>query len=321
MAAFNCQLNTTVPFASEFFSRITAKYAIVIAISTLITLANLVLYLIHMIRICLRVSSTTRRVSIGYLSGTPAFVSITCLVALYVPRLHFYASMLSFLYFIGAFYGATQIFWITIGTREAVANELRKDSQKFKLNTPPCCCCLRCLPEAEMTARNIRRIERLALLAIVVRFIETMIFLALYFEHGILAFKYSQYIDLAWLPFFFLGMYGCHLLAVNMAKMEKVQKSNCIRYFKLTDLFMLFYGIQHPIFVALTNAGKFKCDILPMNNTGYFWKNTALVVLSFLLTIIMLLIIDPARESAIPNDFESISTEISMRSRKQSIGK
>ncbi|CAD5232556.1 unnamed protein product [Bursaphelenchus xylophilus] len=321
MIDFDCTVNSTVPRAAEFVSKIDPKYSLVIGISTVLTIANLVVYLFQIIRISLRVTEPARHFLLCYLLGSPAFVSTATLIALYAPRLHFFSTFLCCLYLPGAFYASTQLIWVTVATRENISCQLKKDSQKFKMNTPPCCCCMLCLPGTEMSVRNIIRMERMVLLCVLARVVGTVIFFGLYFEHGEHALEWAKYIDMSWIPFFLLGLYGFHLLAANMAKLKIVKKSNCISFFKLTDLFFLFYGLQQPIFDAVTGAGKFHCDILPMKDTGYFWKNMSTVIISFFISILMFWVIKPAKESSTTVDFEPISSATSMSPTEKSMEK
>jgi len=145
-----------------------------------------------------------------------------------------------------------------------------------------------------------------------VRLLCTVISLILYFEYFDRAFVALKILDFISLPSLLIGIYGCHILANTVSKLDEVCPYRYLVVFRLVDIYFMVFGLQMPIFDFLARAGVFGCgDVLPALETAFFWKNLAIVVESLVVSVVSTLLLKPSR-SALFDKYPSCRSVMSM---------
>ncbi|KAI6183954.1 Organic solute transporter alpha-like protein 2 [Aphelenchoides bicaudatus] len=294
----NCSNKDNLPpSAKEHLSHLEAPYVISIIVASLLFLLTTGLFILHLIFIGRYCKDIYRRAFILFLSGTPVFISFFALVALYMPRIWFLSYLLSFFYFSLSIYVTVCLLLQLVDGKDALVKSMHKSDTRITITTPPFCCLFICLPEVPVHVKKIKYVELAVMQTPLIRLVCTVISLILYFESFEKSFTALKILDFISLPSLLLGIYGLHILSNTVCKLEEISHSRYMFVFRLVDLFFMVFGLQTPIFELTARAGGFSCGAGQMNalDVAYFWKNVAIVVESFVVSIIASILLKPSR--------------------------
>lgn len=130
------------------------------------------------------------------------------------------------------------------------------------------------------------------------------------------------------MPSLLCGIYGCHILVTTVSKLEELCPFRYIVVFRLLDLFLMVFGLQHPVFDFLARLGLFGCGtVLPPLETAFckrplitilfyivfilVWKNFITVLEALTVSIIATLMLKPS-QSALFDKYPSCRSVVSM---------
>ncbi|VDO98661.1 unnamed protein product [Soboliphyme baturini] len=145
---FSCdEADLNTPIASHFIESLNTEYMVFLCISSILTMAIVVNFLVQITYVVIYVSDYGKITKLAWMAG------------LYPQLILRYFSRTLFVfvdYVIDCFGGQEKM------------SILLKDNQ-VKLNTPPCCCCCNCLPTMIATRRSVRILAMLTYQNAIVR--------------------------------------------------------------------------------------------------------------------------------------------------------
>ncbi|VDN60219.1 unnamed protein product [Dracunculus medinensis] len=299
-------------------SEIDLTFMSTLILATLISITTVLLSVIHIIYILFYVTERYRRAFILYLAGTSPFVSIFAIISMYMPRIWFLAHLLGFLYFSIALWIIIRLLTNIFEGRQKMIKKMKIECSKITVQTPPFCCVFPCLPKLELETGRIRFCELMVFQAPCIRLICTIFSLILFFEYHNGAIVALKVLDFISLPSLLIGIYGTHILATAVSKMDELMPYRYIVVFRLLDFYFMFFGIQQPIFDFLARAGIFGCGtVLPPLETAFFWKNFLIVFESFFVSLISTMLLKPSR-SALFDKYPSCRSSSSLATKESS---
>uniref|UniRef100_A0A0K0E9Y4 Organic solute transporter alpha-like protein n=1 Tax=Strongyloides stercoralis TaxID=6248 RepID=A0A0K0E9Y4_STRER len=307
----NCSHNPMdIPKSGEFLSKIGTAHLLTLIICSIICFITVIMCIIHISYVQIYVTNSNRKFFILFLAGTAPFVSIAALGAMIAPRIWFLSHILSFFYFSIGLWIIIRLMMHIVEGRQAVVKKMSETNSKINLQTPPFCCVFPCLPKFSMEIKMIKILEIMVFQASCIRFIATLLSLALAFEDPQGSGLSLKIIDFLSTPSLLIGIYGCHILVTTISKLEEVMPFRYVAVFRILDIFLMFFGMQQPIFEIIARIGVFGCgDILPPLEAAFFWKNSLIVIESFIVSLISTILLKPSR-SALFDKYPSVRTEV-----------
>jgi len=292
----NCSnKNDVPPSATDFLSHIETAYVFALVAATLVFLLTVGLFILQLLFIGKYCDDIYRRAFVLFLSFTPPFIAFFALIAMYMPKIYLLSYLLSFLYFSLAIYVTVCLLLQLLEGRTGLVKKMQQST--MIVTTPPFCCFFPCMPELPVHIKKIKYAEMVVMQCPLVRLVCTVISLILYFEMSSNSFIALKILDFISLPSLLLGIYGMHVLSNTVAKLEEISQTRYIIVFRLVDIFFMIFGLQTPVFELLARAGAFGCGSGRLNaiDEAYWWKNFAIVIESFAISIISSLLLKPSR--------------------------
>uniref|UniRef100_A0A7E4W9J4 Organic solute transporter alpha-like protein n=1 Tax=Panagrellus redivivus TaxID=6233 RepID=A0A7E4W9J4_PANRE len=287
-----------IPPAKDFLTHLTPAFVLAIIIGSILCLMTLIIGITHALYISIYVTHPYRRAFVSYLAGTAPFVSAFALVSLFMPRVWFLAHLMSFFYFSIGLYFVICLLMNLVEGRHTIVKKMGSKSSRLSVATPPFCCVFPCLPTLEIETRKIQFCEIMVMQTPIVRLFATLVSLILFFEYQDGAILALKILDTICVPSLLAGIYGCHILVTTISKLDELVPFRYIVVFRLLDIFLMFFGMQQPIFDFLARAGVFGCGtILPPLETAFFWKNFLVIVESFIVSLISTALLKPSRSA------------------------
>ncbi|MFH4982354.1 hypothetical protein AB6A40_009063 [Gnathostoma spinigerum] len=295
----NCSDHKTdAPTAREFLRSIDGTYIVILLISAVISAATIALGLLHIAYVYNYVTHRFRKCFIIYLAGTAPLISLFALIAMFMPRVWFLAHLLGFLYFSIALWVIICLLLNIFDGRRSLVKKINETTSRITVQTPPICCFFPCLPSFDLDMKKIRCCELMVIQAAFFRLLFTLVSLVLFFEYhngALVALKITDYISL---PSLLIGLYGTHILVTAVSQVDELLPYRYVIVFRLLDFYFAFFGLQHPIFDLMARAGVFGCGTaMPALETAFFWKNFAVIIESFFVTLISSVLLKPSRSA------------------------
>uniref|UniRef100_A0A0N5C3U3 Organic solute transporter alpha-like protein 3 n=1 Tax=Strongyloides papillosus TaxID=174720 RepID=A0A0N5C3U3_STREA len=298
-----------IPKSGEFLSKIDMTHLLTLITSSVICFATVIMCIIHISYVHIYVTNSNRRFFILFLAGTAPFVSISALGAMIAPRIWFLSHLLSFFYFSIGLWIIICLMMNIVEGRQAVVKKMSETNSKINLQTPPFCCVFPCLPKFAMETKKIKILEGMVFQSMCIRLIATLLSLALVFEDPQGSGLSLKLIDMLTTPSLLIGIYGCHILVTTISKLDEIMPFRYVAVFRILDIFLMFFGMQQPIFDFIARVGVFGCgDVLPPLESAFFWKNALIVFESFIVSLLSTILLKPSR-SALFDKYPNIRPE------------
>ncbi|KJH47916.1 hypothetical protein DICVIV_05983 [Dictyocaulus viviparus] len=131
------------------------------------------------------------------------------------------------------------------GGRMSFSNRLQYESRPIDFRSPPFCCLLPCLPTAESSEKNIRKLEWLVLQAPVVRALIIVSDIIAVAEMREEAKTFLRYSDIFSVGSLLLAIFGVHTLA--RVTSDKLSDFCFMTVFRFVDVSLLFFSAQQPM--------------------------------------------------------------------------
>ncbi|VDM38702.1 unnamed protein product [Toxocara canis] len=129
-----------------FFSEIPTQYLVFLIISTVVTAAVIVLAFIHLYKIHYYVHNESIQTDLYYLALLFPIVGLCSLLGMYMLRSAALLYVISHTYVMMCLLVLVTLLRNIFGGREKMSKYLLSHNELIKFNTPPLCCCCKCLP-------------------------------------------------------------------------------------------------------------------------------------------------------------------------------
>nr|XP_002731576.1 PREDICTED: organic solute transporter subunit alpha-like [Saccoglossus kowalevskii] len=149
------------PFSKDFLEGLAGWKIAFLVIITLLTVITVALFVEAVRFIQTEIPTKRRRAHVTCVLGVYPVFSVTSLLAVWVPRAHFIASIHASLYFSITLYRFVLLIFDYFGGFEAATLLLAEE--EVKISNPPLLCCIPCLPKVKTTATFLLRMKRLAM--------------------------------------------------------------------------------------------------------------------------------------------------------------
>ncbi|GMT15784.1 hypothetical protein PFISCL1PPCAC_7081, partial [Pristionchus fissidentatus] len=296
---YNSTDGNPIPHSKEFLRALPLPSILALALATTTCLATVGLAALQIMYISAYVTHNQRRSSIIYLASSAPFISLTALVALFMPRVWFFSHLSGFMYFTIALWVIINLLLNLFEGRRGIQTRLAEQKVSIETSTPPFCCFFPCMPKLPADLRTLGMVEWMVKQTPLVRLLATVVSLMIYFEYTTDGFNVLKVIDFLALPSLLIGIYGTHILVTTVSRLEELSSYRYVVVFRLLDIFIAFFGIQHAVFDFFARAGAFGCGMahLPPLETAFFWKNVLVTIESFLVVLLSTILLQPSRSA------------------------
>uniref|UniRef100_A0A914WHY4 Uncharacterized protein n=1 Tax=Plectus sambesii TaxID=2011161 RepID=A0A914WHY4_9BILA len=264
------------PSAKEFLGALDGTYLTLLILAILATTAVIVVGILHWYFVRYFVSSRSKRTSLFWFIGLFPAASICCLMGLFMPRTSTFMFAVAWIYLTVCLLILIRVMQQLFGGRGAMSKYLFDNHQKISFRVPPCCCCLKFLPEAEPTESNLRKLEFLVLQTLVVRVILTIISITAVLELHQDAERLISIVSIIAGISTVSALFGCHTLA-TLAK-EKLAPYRFVALFRILDFTLALFGLQQLICDILINFDVYSCGpLLSPQDKSRYWNGFLLI--------------------------------------------
>ncbi|XP_071484201.1 organic solute transporter subunit alpha-like [Diadema antillarum] len=276
--------NCTVvePSSEELFAYYSSNTPAIVLIvfMSIFTLSTVLMYLEAGYYVNKKVNDSRTRVRLLVILGIYPVYSTTSLLALYIPRAHLITYLTATLYFSVALYQFLMLIVGYFGGREQLLIKL-KDT-KIPVASPPLLCCVPCLPQPDMNARNLLRLRRIVLQVAFVRPICNFTSLILWANGTYVPGLFAADSAYVWLTVIalcstFVALYGVIIL-MRISK-KPLEGYNVQSKFFMVQLVLVLITGQLLIIAIPVLTGAVSCEYpMPALTRGYYISDLLTVV-------------------------------------------
>ncbi|XP_070578970.1 organic solute transporter subunit alpha-like [Ptychodera flava] len=276
------------PYTYQFFPNMTAASIALLVITSILSIVTLVIFLESVIFIQKTLPSTRRKMQVTWIIGLFPAYSLTSLLAIYVPRAHFIATIHSSLYLSVTLYCFVLLIFDYYGGFDAAIVLLSEDTSSIAF-PPLLCCCVCCLPKVKVSKRFLRIMKRLvfqtALVGPIVRFIATVLWTDGRYKPGLIAFDEAYvYLNTILIVSTVLAMYG--LQAIYKVSLTLLKEFRLRPKFLSVQITLLLGNIQNAFLGILVSTNVIKCsDPFSSKTRANFLFNFLIIIEMFLMSI------------------------------------
>ncbi|GMT15010.1 hypothetical protein PFISCL1PPCAC_6307 [Pristionchus fissidentatus] len=291
----NCSIHDP-PSGSEFLSHLEAWHIVFISIAGLLTLAVLLLSLVHLLCVYFYVSIEQRRNKLYFLLSLFPVSCLSCLIGLCLPRAAVVLTSIGVLYYLLCLFVIVSLCRHLYGGRTALVERLHHTHIDFR--SPPFFCILPIgwLPTAQVTERNIRWIEWAVMQAPIVRAVIVAADTVAIAELREMSAGFLKWTDTGAVVSLLLAIFGVHSLARLTA--EPLRPYCFMTVFRMVDLSLLFFTAQQPMIFEniLLRFDLIPCGpLLSAESNAKFVCSFVLVVQMFFLSLLSSYLLAPHR--------------------------
>lgn len=286
----NCSV-ISIPTSKKYFESLHEHHydgtLAVTSVALSFTIANIGLFIHHLIVINRFVSSEDRRIYLKWIAFLFPFTSVAAGTAASVPRsiplmqvfisLYLARVMFTFVHYVRDLWGG----------RAKLVESLQQSNTKIKISTSPLCCCCVFLPLLEPTGRNVKIVERLATQIGFIRPLVTYVSLVGLSDMGGTSDSRTQfqtYVNVINIISAVISMWGLTILT-TLSK-EPLKHYSVFPMFKVIQLVIACANIQSAVLKILASQDVITCsDVLPAGARAEVWHHLALIIEVFLLSL------------------------------------
>ncbi|XP_077991708.1 organic solute transporter subunit alpha-like [Glandiceps talaboti] len=254
------------PFTYTFYQEMSTWKIVILSLLTALTTITIGIFVEAMFFVQKNLPTKRRRAHVTWILGMYPIHSITSLLAIYVPRAHFIASIHASLYFSVTIYRFVILIFDYYGGFEAAVALL--DGEETTIANPPLLCCCPCLPPFKLTRKLLLFMKRLAMQVALIRPMALLIAVVLWTDSKYLPGQITSngayvYLNTVSVISTLLAMYA--LVTIYKASKEPLRGFNISKKFMIVQLSLVLVNVQHPFLGILVSTEVIKC-IDPINS-------------------------------------------------------
>ncbi|CAI5441480.1 unnamed protein product [Caenorhabditis angaria] len=282
------------PSAYDFLTHLEKFQFILLSLALFCTLIVIGMSFIHWYYVYNYVSIEKRRNKLYWLIAVFPVACTCSFVAMCAPRTSVILTCIGVLYYLMCLFVIVSLARHLFGGRESFSTCLQYDSRPIDFRSPPFCCLIPCLPTAQSTEKNIRRLEWCVLQAPIVRSIIIFSDVIAVSELREDAIPFIRYSDMATLCSLLLAIFGVHTLA--RVTSNKLSAYCFMSMFRLVDISLLFFSAQQPVIFqnVLLRFNLISCGpLLSPQENAYFVCNFIICCEMLLLSLLSTILLAP----------------------------
>ncbi|KHN74127.1 Organic solute transporter alpha-like protein 1 [Toxocara canis] len=287
------------PTATEWLQKIPTQYLVFLIISTVVTAAVIVLAFIHLYKIHYYVHNESIQTDLYYLALLFPIVGLCSLLGMYMLRSAALLYVISHTYVMMCLLVLVTLLRNIFGGREKMSKYLLSHNELIKFNTPPLCCCCKCLPMFKPTERALRHVEWLTLQSPIVRIVAEIINMIAFFEESGNT-QLAVITNVVEVLSMISALFGCNII-MNLGQ-EKQAPYRMKVVFQCVNLTQVFLTLQRFIFDML---GKFNVftdtELLSSNTKAMYWNSMSLTLEMCLLSVVATILLVPHKTTFFDN--------------------
>ncbi|CAD6199093.1 unnamed protein product [Caenorhabditis auriculariae] len=311
------------PSVREFLHNLEPFQVVLLTIASSFTFVVFLLALVHWYYVYRYISLEDRRNKLYWLIAVFPVASGCSFVGMMVPRTALILTACGILYYLMCLFVLVSLCRHLFGGRSSFCNSLQYDSRPIDMRSPPFCCIIPCMPKAESSERNIRRLEFLVLQAPIVRAVIILSDIVAVAEMRENASTFLRYSDMASVCSLLLAIFGVHTLA--RVTSNKLSDYCFMSMFRLVDVSLLFFSAQQPMLFqnVLLRFELIDCGpLLNAQENATFVCNFVIVCEMALLSVLATVLLAPRRNALFDlyrSSAKSVRVASSLNETEQSI--
>ncbi|KAJ1353825.1 Organic solute transporter alpha-like protein 3 [Parelaphostrongylus tenuis] len=297
----NCSGRSGAPSAKEFLTNLERFQVVLLTIAGVFALTVFGLAFVHWYHVYSFVSIETRRNKLYWLITLFPVSTVCCLIGMIAPRTSLIMTSLGILYYLMCLFVIVSLCRHLFGGRKSFSKSLRFDSRLINFQSPPFCCVMPCLPTAQSSERNIRRLEWLVLQAPVIRALIMVCDIIAVAEMRESAKAFLRYSNIFAVGSLLLAIFGVHTLA--RVTSNKLSDYCFMTIFRFVDVSLLFFTSQEPIiFQNILRLDLIKCGrLLSAQENASFMCNFVIICEMSILSVLATILLTPRRNAMFDN--------------------
>lgn len=286
-----------IPPAKIFLSNLTLTQTALLTVATGLEVIVLFLAAVQWWQILTKVSNEKRRNKLYFLISLFPITTVCCYIGMLSPRSALVLNSVGVFYTLTCMAVLIALLKHLFGGRKGFSTKLSYDDKGINFQSPPFCCCCKCLPEPAGTEKNLRRVEWLVLQAPIVRALVVLYNIFAVAEYRENAHSCLQISEIAAVVSLLLAIFGMHTMA--RLTTDKLRSYGFMTMFRMVDITLLFYTAQQPmIFENLIRFGVIDCGpILSAIDNGRYICNFVIICQLTLLSLLSTFCLSPVRSA------------------------
>uniref|UniRef100_A0A915AUI8 Organic solute transporter alpha-like protein n=1 Tax=Parascaris univalens TaxID=6257 RepID=A0A915AUI8_PARUN len=279
--------------AAQWLREIPTLYLVFLIISTVATAVVIALAFIHLYVIHYYVRDEHIQTNLYFLALLFPIVGLTSLLRMYLLRSATFLYVISHTYVMVCLVMLVSLLRNLFGGSEMMSKYLFSTNEVIKFNTPPFCCCCKCIPTLQPTERALRHVAWLTLQSPIVRIVAEII-------NGISFFEQSAYEEVAILVnvieviSMISALYGCNI-TMNLGREKQVPYRMAV-VFQCVNLTQVFLTLQKFIFDMCGKYDAFIDSPLMASGTkAMYWNSMVLTTEMCALSIAATILLSPSK--------------------------
>jgi len=264
-------------------------YTITLCMSTICAIIVFALAILHLYFIIRYVSNDRIQTDLYYIALMCPVTTICGVVGMFIPRAITFLNAVALVYSLLCLFVVVTLMQNIFGSREALAQYSRERNQKISFRVFPVCC-FKCLPDANPSKTNLRRLEWMVFQTPIIRTVLEITNLVVFLELNHRRHIWFQISNLAGIISMLVAFYGCYVM-VPLGKGRLTPYRFWI-IFRFVDLAQGLYTVQKFVLdvAAIFNFFEDGPVIGAMSKAQYwtsFMFTWEMVVLSALATYLL----------------------------------
>ncbi|KAK2159399.1 hypothetical protein LSH36_154g12008 [Paralvinella palmiformis] len=277
------QCPVVLPAAYEYLWNLPLPYVIIFGICGVLALTTVIMYIETVVFFFQHLYNWKPKDKAKWVLAVYPIFSVTCFISLIVPRSSNVNDLVATCYLAVCMYQFVVMLIGHYGGAKLMANKLC--GSFFNLNTSPCCCCCRCLPNPEVTRKNIHAVQSLVIQYAILGPVVSYSMAIVWADDDIYSNPFTNpatYMNLLNTIASLVAMWGLSVTFRFSAPL--LQHTHVKPKFICMQFINVFHNIQRFIISIMIISGVFPCDdMLDSAAVGLRYHNIALIIEVFVL--------------------------------------